>query len=49
MKRDVDIRKYVYTNVVLSGGLTIFQGIGGHMTADFAPSTMNFKVVASPD
>ena len=49
MKRDVDIRKDVYASVVLSSGTTIFQGIGDHMTADFAPSTMNFKVVASPD
>jgi len=49
MKCDVDVRKDVHANVVRSCGTTIFQGIGGHMTADFAPSTMKFKVVASPE
>merc|ERR1711904_532064 len=28
MKCDVDIRKDLYSNVVLSGGTTMFQGIG---------------------
>ena len=46
MKRDVDIREDVYANVVLSSGTTIFQRIG---TVDCAPSTMSFKVVASPE
>ena len=48
MKRDVHIRKDVYANVMLSSGTTIFQGVGEHVTAEVAPSTMNFKVVASP-
>ena len=41
MKRDVDIRKDVYTSVVLSSGTTTFQRIGGHITVDFSPSTMS--------
>merc|ERR1719421_243703 len=32
MKCDVDIRKDLYANVVLSGGTTMFQGIGERMT-----------------
>jgi len=32
MKCDVDIRKDLYANVVLSGGTTMFTGIGERMT-----------------
>ena len=46
MKRDVDICKDVYAHAVLSGGTTVFSRIG---TVDDAPSTMRFKVVASPE
>ena len=52
MKCDVDIRKDLYANVVLSGGTTMFQGIGERMTkelAALAPSTMKIKVVAPPE
>ena len=45
MKRDIDIRKDVYAHVVMSGGHDHFQRIG---TIYVAPSTMRFKVVASP-
>merc|ERR1711985_200997 len=31
MKCDIDIRKDLYANVVLSGGTTMFQGIGERM------------------
>merc|ERR1711933_333697 len=44
-----DIRKDLYSNVVLSGGTTMFQGMGERMTkelAALAPSTMRIKVVA---
>merc|ERR1712194_769215 len=34
MKCDVDIRKDLYSNVVLSGGTTMFQGIGERMTKE---------------
>eukprot|EP00913_Durusdinium_trenchii_P028669 g26885.t1 len=52
MKCDVDIRKDLYANVVLSGGTTMFQGIGERMTKELtalAPSTMKIKVVAPPE
>jgi len=52
MKCDVDIRKDLYANVVLSGGTTIFPGIGERMTKELtalAPSTMKIKVVAPPE
>jgi actin-related protein len=52
MKCDVDIRKDLYANIVLSGGTTMFQGIGERMTKELtalAPSTMKVKVVAPPE
>jgi len=52
MKCDVDIRKDLYQNIVLSGGTTMFQGIGERMTKELtalAPSTMKIKVVAPPE
>jgi len=52
MKCDVDIRKDLYSNVVLSGGTTMFQGIGERMTKEItalAPSTMKIKVIAPPE
>jgi len=52
MKCDVDIRKDLYANVVLSGGTTMFLGIGERMTKELtalAPSTMKIKVVAPPE
>eukprot|EP00437_Effrenium_voratum_P020610 CAMPEP_0181441768 /NCGR_PEP_ID=MMETSP1110-20121109/23679_1 /TAXON_ID=174948 /ORGANISM="Symbiodinium sp., Strain CCMP421" /LENGTH=42 /DNA_ID= /DNA_START= /DNA_END= /DNA_ORIENTATION= len=42
MKCDVDIRKDLYANVVLSGGTTMFVGVGERMTKELtalAPST----------
>eukprot|EP01083_Nonionella_stella_P104290 298689_1 len=52
MKCDVDIRKDLYGNIVLSGGTTMFPGIGERMTKELvalAPSTMKIKVVAPPE
>merc|ERR1711966_261569 len=52
MKCDVDIRKDLYANIVLSGGTTMYQGIGERMTKELsalAPSTMKIKVVAPPE
>merc|ERR1711976_942093 len=52
MKCDVDIRKDLYSNVALSGGTTMFAGIGERMTKELtalAPSTMKIKVVAPPE
>ena len=42
----------VYANIVLSGGTTMFPGIGERMTKELtalAPSTMKIKVVAPPE
>jgi actin beta/gamma 1 len=52
MKCDVDVRKDLYANVVLSGGTTMFSGIGERMAKELtalAPSTMKIKVVAPPE
>ena len=52
MACDVDIRKDLYANIVLSGGTTMFAGIGERMTKELtalAPSTMKIKVVAPPE
>jgi len=52
MKCDVDIRKDLYGNIVLSGGTTMYEGIGERMTKEvvaLSPSTMKIKVVAPPE
>ena len=52
MKCDVDIRKDLYGNVVLSGGTTMFPGIADRMSKEItarAPGSMKVKVVAPPE
>jgi len=52
MKCDVDIRKDLYNNIVLSGGTTMFPGIADRMSKEItalAPSSMKIKVVAPPE
>jgi len=52
MKCDVDIRKDLYANIVLSGGTTMFNGIAERLTKEvtsLAPSAMKIKVVAPPE
>jgi actin-related protein len=52
MKCDVDIRKDLYANVVLSGGNTMFEGIEERLTKELtalAPSAMKIKVLAPPE
>ena len=52
MKCDVDIRKDLYSNIVLSGGTTMFPGIADRMSKEItalAPSSMKIKVVAPPE
>jgi len=52
MKCDCDIRRDLDLNVVLSGGTTMFPGIGERVTKELtalAPSTMKIKVVAPPE
>jgi actin len=52
MKCDVDIRKDLYGNIVLSGGTTMFEGIPERMEKEIvalAPSSMKIKIVAPPE
>merc|ERR1719373_499708 len=49
MKCDIDIRKDLYGNIVLSGGSTMFTGIADRMQKEItalAPSTMKIKITA---
>jgi len=49
MACDIDIRRDLYSNTVLSGGSTMFPGIGDrllHEMKELAPSAMKVKVVA---
>merc|ERR1711920_848619 len=52
MKCDVDIRKDLYANIVLSGGTTMYSGIADRMSKEItalAPSTMKVKIIAPPE
>lgn len=52
MKCDVDIRKDLYANIVLSGGSTISKGIAERMEKEIsylAPSTMKINIFAPPE
>jgi actin beta/gamma 1 len=52
MKCDVDIRKDLYANIVMSGGTTMYEGIADRLTKEMvalAPATMEIKVVAPPE
>jgi len=52
LKCDVDIRKDLYANIVLSGGSTMYAGIADRMTKEMealAPPTMKIKIVAPPE
>jgi actin-related protein len=52
MKCDVDIRKELYTNIVLSGGTTMFPGISERLHKEMtalAPAAIKVKVVAPPE
>jgi len=51
-KCDIDIRKDLYQNVVLSGGTTMFPGIDKRLqkdVSDLAPPTAKVKIVAPPE
>eukprot|EP00929_Paragymnodinium_shiwhaense_P049953 TRINITY_DN25187_c0_g1_i6.p1 TRINITY_DN25187_c0_g1~~TRINITY_DN25187_c0_g1_i6.p1 ORF type:complete len:333 (-),score=37.21 TRINITY_DN25187_c0_g1_i6:317-1315(-) len=52
MQADVDIRRDLYANVVLSGGTTMFSGMAERMAkelAALAPSTVKVRVIATPE
>ena len=48
MKCDVDVRKDLYNNIVMSGGSTMFKGIDVRLSKEvvaLAPSSMKIKVI----
>jgi len=52
MKCDVDIRKDLYGNIVMSGGTTMYPGIPERVQKEvqgLAPATMKIKVIAPPE
>jgi len=52
MKCDVDIRKDLYANIVLSGGTTMYAGIADRMSKEItalAPASMKVKIIAPPE
>jgi actin beta/gamma 1 len=52
MKCDVDIRKDLYGNVVMSGGTTMYQGIPERVQKEIkslAPDSMTIKIIAPPE
>ena len=51
MKCDKDIREYMFSNIVLSGGSTLFPGFAKRLQNEItalAPPTMKVKVIALP-
>merc|ERR1711982_180711 len=49
---DVDIRKDLYANTVMSGGTTMYPGIADRMQKEItalAPSTIKIKIIAPPE
>lgn len=52
MTCDLDVRKDLYSNIILSGGSTMFNGFGERLYKEIkalAPQTMKVKVIAGPD
>ena len=52
MKCDVDIRKDLYNNVVMSGGTTMYPNIAERMNNEIsalAPDSMTVKIIAPPE
>ncbi|RVD88158.1 uncharacterized protein DFL_002353 [Arthrobotrys flagrans] len=52
MKCDVDVRKDLYGNIVMSGGTTMYPGIADRMQKEItalAPSSMKVKIIAPPE
>merc|ERR1711908_225136 len=52
MRCDIDIRKDLYANNVLSGGTSMYPGIADRMQKEItalAPSTIKIKIIAPPE
>jgi len=51
-KCDIDVRKDLYANIVLSGGTTMYEGLPERLqkeVTNLAPNSMKVKVVAPPE
>merc|ERR1712156_271233 len=51
-KCDIDVRRDLYQNIVLSGGTTMFKGMRERVAkgvSDMAPGAMKVKVIAPPE
>jgi actin-related protein len=49
---DVDLRRDLYSNIVLSGGSTMFHGVKERLTKEIKeliPSSIDVKIVAPPE
>ncbi|XP_066979675.1 actin-2, muscle-specific-like [Macrobrachium rosenbergii] len=52
MRCDIDIRKDLFANTVMSGGTTMYPGIADRMQKEItalAPSTIKIKIIAPPE
>ncbi|XP_008944484.1 PREDICTED: actin, alpha skeletal muscle [Merops nubicus] len=52
MKCDIDIRKDLYANNVLSGGTTMYPGIADRMQKEItalAPAPVSWQIIAPPE
>ena len=52
MKCDIDIRKELYSNIVMSGGTTMFANIADRMHGEInamSPESMKVKIIAPPE
>jgi len=52
MKCDIDVRRDLYSNIVLSGGTTMFDGLDARMEKEIkalAPGSMKVKIVVPPE
>lgn len=51
-KCDVDVRKELFSNIVMSGGTTMFPGIAERMNKELtamSPAAMKIKIYAPPE
>ncbi len=49
---DIDVRRDLYENIILSGGSTMFEGMAERLLSEVesrAPKAVKVKVIASPD
>lgn len=49
---EIDVRRSLYGNIILSGGSTMFRGIGERITKELtnlAPSSVNIRVIVVPE